>query len=428
MHADTDSGPVDLVLPAGLPVASLLPDIVELVAAGSDDIRGRWQLATVCGTVLDESIALREQGIGDGDLLLLSPAQPRVPTFARADLVTAVLTTAPTPGDTRALRVTAGLVAASAGIAASVAGRGGATASLLSAAALLCVVAGATVVTSRTGRGSCVCDPLACLTVLTAALCGALVVPGPLHAAHALLATAVAAAVGLALLRIGVGAPTASTAFACGGLLGAAALSGAVLWDLPAHTVGVTAALLGLGALSLAPRLSVVMSGLAPAPSLADEPHPDADRRARAGHRALVGLVIGASATVGVGAAVVAVGSLRGPGHWLPDAAFCAVVGSALVLRARCYAAGRCRWALVASGTCSLTAGFVVLVAHYGHWAAALAVCAGVAVIAREAPEERSPVASRALEVVEYAVLAAVVPVGCAALDVFNLARTASLM
>ena len=45
-------------------------------------------------------------------------------------------------------------------------------------------------------------------------------------------------------------------------LLATVATSGAVLWQAPQHSVGVVLVLLALGALSLAPRLSVLMSGL----------------------------------------------------------------------------------------------------------------------------------------------------------------------
>ncbi|BBY17458.1 type VII secretion integral membrane protein EccD [Mycolicibacterium litorale] len=428
VYADDDMDAVDLVLPARVPVVSLLPEIVDLVTAGPTGPREPWQLTTVSGAVLDESIALQDQGIGDGDLLLLSPARPRLPVFGRTDLVTAVIAAAPARGDTRALRVTTGLVAASAGALACLAGRSAGPASVLTAGALWCVVAGAAVAATRSGRGLWVCGPLTCLTVLMAALCGALAVPGPFGAPHALLAAATAGAASLVLLRLGVGSSVASTASACGGLLATVAMSGAVVWELPSHSAGVLLALLALGGLSVAPRLSVAIGGLAPAPSLSDEPHPDADRGASAGHRVLIGLVLGACAAAGVGSAVVAIACLRGSGHWVPGAAFCAVVGAALLLRSRCYAAGRCRWALTLSGTSALTAGFAIVAAQYGQWAAAVAVCAGVAAIAHEGSGETSPVASRSLEVFEYAVLAAVVPVACAVLDVFSLVRTASLI
>ncbi|WP_231643365.1 type VII secretion integral membrane protein EccD [Mycolicibacterium baixiangningiae] len=427
VHADEADG-VDLTLPARLPLAALIPDIVRLVVADHTGTPGRWQLVTVGGTVLDETIPLQEHGIRDGDRLLLSTAQQHVPVFGRRDLVTTVLATAPEPADTRALRVTAGLIAATAGAVACVAGRGAVTASLITGCVLLCVVAGPAVAASRSGRGPWVCGPLGSLTVLVAALCGALAVPGPFGAPHAVLAAATTVAVSLVLLRLEVGSSVASTASACCGLLTAAALSGALLWQLPAHSVGVALSLLALGALSVAPRLSVVLSGLAPAPSLTDEPLPDAQRRADSGHRALVGLVVGACAAASIGTAIVAVRCLRHSGHWLPDAALCAVIGTALLLRSRWYAAGRCRWALTLSGICSLAAGFAVLAAQYGHWAAVVAICAGVTVIVHDDSGERSPVASRSLEMFEYAVLAAVVPVACAALDVFSLVRNSSLI
>lgn len=426
VQADDDVGVVDLALPARLPVASLLPEIVRL--AGADvDAPGRWRLATMCGTVLDESIALHDQDVRDGDLLLLSAEPPRVPRFERTDPTTVVLATAPPPGDTRALRVAGGLCAAVVGAPVLVTGRG-TTAALVTAVALVCVVAGATVAASRSRRGPWVCAPLGCITVLVTAVCAAVAVPGPLGVSHALLGSAAAAAVSIALLRVGAGSPGVSTASACGALLCAGASSVAVLWRVPGHSVGVVLAVTALGAVSSAPRLSVLLSGLAPAPSLTFDGVTDAERRSAAGHRILVGLVTGACSAAAIGAVVVAIGSLRGTGHWLTGAVFCAVVGSALAMRARCYAAGRCRWALVVSGLCCLTSALVVTAAHCGFWVAGVAVCAGVTVLVREGPGEPSPIASRAVEVLEYAVLAAVVPAACAALDVFALVRTSSLI
>lgn len=424
VHAD-DVGVVDLALPARLPVASLIPDIVRLAGANTGT-PVRWELATLCGTVLDETVPLQDQDVRDGDVLLLSPALSRVPRFDRPDVVTAVLAASPPPGDTRALRVIVGLVAAAAGALAGLAAQG--SASLITLGVLSCLVGGAAVTTSRAGREMWVCGPLGCLTVLMFGLCGALVVPGPLDAPHALLGTAAAAAVSLVLLRLRVGSPVVSTAAACAGLLCAVVMSGAVLWPVPPHSAGVALALLALGALSLAPRISVLLSGLAPAPSLTDEPLPDAAGRAAAGHRILVGLVIGICAAASIGAAVVAIGGLSGARHWLSGAAFCAVAGAALLLRSRCYAAGRCRWALTLSGLCSLAAAFVAVAMRYGPWAAVAAVCAGVTVIVRESRGEPSPLAARSVEVLEYTVLAAVVPVACAALDVFAVVRTSDLI
>lgn len=423
VHAD--DGAVDLALPAQLPVASLIPDIVRLAGADTGT-PARWQLATLCGTVLDETVPLQDQDIRDGDVLLLSPALSRVPRFDRPDVVTAVLASAPPQGDTRALRVIVGSIAAAAGALGGLAGQR--SASLITLGVLACLVGGTAVAASRTRREMWVCAPLGWLTVLLAGLCGALVVPGALGAPHALLGVAAAAAVSLVLLRLRIGSPVVSTAAACAGLLCAVVMTGAVLWRGSPHAAGIALTLLALGALSLAPRLAVLLSGLAPAPALTDEPLPDAARRAAAGHRILVGLVIGICVAASIGTAVVAIGGLSGARHWLSGIAFCVVAGAALLLRSRSYAAGRCRWALVLSGLCSLAAAFVVMAMRYGPWAAVVAVCAGVTVIVRDSPVEPSPLAARSVEVLEYAVLAAVAPVACAALDVFALVRTSDLI
>lgn len=422
VHAgDVDA--VDLALPARIPVAALLPDIVRMtgVDAGA---AGRWQLATVCGTVLDESVPLSEQHVRDGDRLLLSTTLPRLPSFDRADTVTAVLAAAPPSADPGALRVTAGLTAAGVGVLA------GATLRIspLGAAVLMCAVAGVTVVAARSGRGASVCGPLGCLAVAVAALAGLSAVPGPADVPHWLLGSAAAVVVSVVLLRMGIGWAVVSTATGCLGALGMAVFSSAAVWQMSWHSVGVVGVALALGALSLAPRVSVLAAGLGPPPSLLAEPVDDADRRARVGHRILAGLVVGISAAAAVATAAVAVCCLRGEAHWVSTAVLCAVTGSALLLRARCYSSGACRWTLMLSGSCSLAGAFVLLAAAWDSWAAVAAVGVGMAVIAADGRGELSPVAARAVDVFEYAILAAVVPAVCAALDVFALVRTSSLM
>lgn len=423
VHADDGVGAVDLALPARVPVAALLPDIVRLTGVDAA-VPGRWQLATVCGTVLDESAPLSEQYVRDGDRLLLSTALPRLPGFGRSDTVTAVLASAPPAADNRVLRVTAGLIAAGVGVLAVAAQR----MSPLGTAVLVCAVAGVTVAAARSGRGVSVCGPLGCLTVVVAALSAVSAVPGPVGAPHLLFGSAATVAVSAVLLRLGIGWGMVSTATVAFGAVGVIAFSGAAVWEMPRHAVGVVAVVLALGAMSLAPRVSVLAAGLAPPPSLSAEPVDDADRRARAGHRILVGLVVGISAAAAVATTGVAVCCLRGEGHTVSTAVFCAVTGSALLLRARCYSAGPCRWALTLSGLCSLTAFFVTVAATGGRWATMAAVGVGVMVIVADDRGELSPVAARAVDVVEYAVLAAVAPAACAALDVFALVRTSSLI
>src|SRR5271156_5961123 len=73
---------VDLVLPAGLPVANLIPEIVEILDGHGGDRFGdlaakRYQLSLPGASALPASATLAQNGIRDGAILVLSqPAMP----------------------------------------------------------------------------------------------------------------------------------------------------------------------------------------------------------------------------------------------------------------------------------------------------------------------------------------------------------------
>lgn len=425
VHAGNAGAATDLTVPAHLPLAALMPDIVRLAA---DDVGpGRhWRLTRMCGAVLDEDAPLADQGVGDGDLLVLSDAAPPAPRLDRAGMVTTVADAAVT-STTPALRSSAGLWAALAGLIAWPAIPSGPGVVAATAAVTLCGVTVVAVLSARSGRPAWVSGPLAGVAVVAASVCAGQVVGGPPGPPHALLAAAAAAAMSSVLLRFSLGPPIALTAMVTAALLTSAAVACAVLWGLPTAAVGAVLAVLTFGALTAAPRISIMLAGLAPSASLTDAPVDDADQRAAAGHRVLTGLVTGCSGAFVIAAAAV---GLAGAAAWPAGALFCGVVGSALLLRGRTFAAGRCRAGLTVAGTAALTAGFVTMVAavpQYAHWAAAAAVAAGVAAICHDGRSDPTPVAARAVEVAEYVALAAVAPSACAVLGLFDLVRHASL-
>ncbi len=137
-------------------------------------------------------------------------------------------------------------------------------------------------------------------------------------------------------------------------------------------------------------------------------------------------LVAGCSAAAALGTTVLALtGAQR---VTAVEVVFAAVVGVALLLRARTYASGHCRTATAICGFLSLTAAFALMVAWdptRGSWAGILAVSAGMAALWPVTVQ--SPMAERLADAVEYSALAAVVPLACWLAGVFDLVRDLGL-
>ena len=74
------SAAVDLSLPTRLELGEILPCIVDLVGgppvAAGNDFTKRWMLSRLDGSTLDESMTLHENGVHDGDVLLLTAGTP----------------------------------------------------------------------------------------------------------------------------------------------------------------------------------------------------------------------------------------------------------------------------------------------------------------------------------------------------------------
>lgn len=415
---------VDVALPARIPLTVLIPDIVGLAVPGGAPGARPWRLTRVGGPELDGRMTLTDHGIENGELLMLTATDVVAPRFHRADLLADVLASAPAP-QRRALRPVAGSASALVGVSACVDAPADGLVGMATVAVLLCAVALAAMTWSRTHPGSPANGPLSLVAVALAAVCGFHVVPDGMAAAQVSLAAAAAATASLALLRFRAGPTTAMTASVCAASLVAAAALGAVLWPLPTASVGVTLVLSALAGLALAPRISVLLAGLAPGGAAA-APDETGDARAVTGHRILAGLVLGFSAAAAAGGVAVGVAALQHRTSWVAAAGFCAVVGVGVTLRARTFAAGRCRYGLLSSGTVCTAICLVILIVslpQYAHWVGAALIGAGVAALVRDGESEPSPVLSRAVDVLEYAALAAVTPLACAVLDLFGLVR-----
>ncbi|OBB57347.1 type VII secretion integral membrane protein EccD [Mycobacterium sp. 852013-51886_SCH5428379] len=423
-NAETADG-VDLALPAGVRLAELLPDIVDLTAARDGGADG-WRLSRVGGAVLDTDRTLRELDVRDGDLLLLETADVTTPRLGRDDWVARVMASTPDPVTVNPAVAVLGPVFAVVGaLACAVPGTGPVTVGLV--VVLLC---GAAVCAAAAGRSqSAAATPLSVLTVALAAATGMQVVPGEMAASHALLAATAAAVASLALLRFHIGDTTPLTALASTSALTAGAGLAAVSVPLPPASAAALLTVVSLAALSASPRVSLLLAGLGPA-AVDPDPTADADDRCASGHRILAGLVLGGSATLTLASLAVAAATLHRTGPWVAGALLCGAAGLVLLLRGRTFASARARWAFTINGTCCLVFGFVIVASalpRHTHWLGAALVCAGVAAIMRTGRGEMSPVAVRALDITEYLAIAAVPPLACTVLGLYRLVRDLAL-
>jgi hypothetical protein len=102
----------DVALPVDVPVAELVPMVMELVGEPVFGIRPQpWRLSGMGGGPLPPERSLRELGVLDGELLRLAPAGPPPPAPVFDDPVDAVAaTTSAAPRDERRFRAVAALL------------------------------------------------------------------------------------------------------------------------------------------------------------------------------------------------------------------------------------------------------------------------------------------------------------------------------
>ncbi|MCW6004052.1 type VII secretion integral membrane protein EccD [Micromonospora sp. CPCC 205371] len=474
---------LDVALPAHVPLAELLPEVLRHAGDGlADDGQrhGGWVLRRADGAPLSVGQALHPQGVREGALPFVVPARLQWTEIRYDDVVEATADGARqrgaswSPGATRvaglalaALPVAAGLFAV-AHVASGVLSAAAASVLLVTAAAAsrmhrdrqmaaaltayampYAFAAGAylsdAAVSSGSGvrrgsgfDGSAVLEHVADLVGGAEGLVGGSV--------GLLVAALIAAVVVAADLRV----------CAAAALVGAfGALAGLTAPALPPDDVAallLTVLVCGVGLLPLATirlaRLPLPPLTLPPAPP-PEDPAPwsshDSGRRVPAPDQAgglgtdeeqvgvavaraeelLTGALVG-YAVLAAGAALVLVGS-GGLAAWL----LVGVSGTALLLRARLFAAVRQRVPMAVAGLVGLaalagallaSAGPSVLefVAVGGALAAAAIVTAG-RTYARRPP---SPYVGRAADLLDTATVVAVVPITFAVLDLYELART----
>lgn len=444
---------VDVALPTDVPVAELVPLVLELVGEPVFGLRpAPWRLSGAAGGPLPPGATLAELGVPHGELLRLAPdsAPPPPPVFD--DPVDAL--------------------AASAGAGTAGERRFGAAAALVLAVAAAVLLAGWPDDAGRLAPVGLGALAAAFAVVLAAGLARRATAardgdpatgPGHLHlAAHtaALAAVPPAATAGWVALPAASGATAVLLAAAAAGTTAAAAqialrvvspvLVGTVVAAVPvglgalvvarsdATPAGVAAV---LGALALCtgpllPRAALRLAGL-PRPVVpADgaelvgaDAGPDVLAPAEFAERSdlargyLAGLV-GGTAVVAAAAAipVAAAGGWAGP-------ALAGVTVAVLAMRARGYADQAPARTQLACAVAAGTGLAVLAVAHTPPAVRLLAVgallvvaAAGTLAVGRTRPMG-TPIGRRALDLVEGLLIAAAVPLAFAAMDLFGLVR-----
>ena len=435
IHVTGQDGPTaaDLALPAGCPVGVLIPSIVDVVLGGSataDDPQ-RWQLTHVGGGRLDTSMTLRENGVHDGELIVLASAAPPVPVRAPGDpsaAIAGVAGRAPSAKLTPAVPTAAALAVTmvSAAALAWSGSTGAIAAPLWTAAGLSAATAAGAVVIGRTVRQLTVV--LSISAVVNAAVAGFLAVPNAPWPSACLLAASCGFTISILLLRMASGGTSVLTALAAITGTVAAACAFGVITSPRLEAAGAVLTVLSLAALSAASKLTVAAAGLGPSRAAIG------DRRAAVAHRMLTGLVAGWSSTAMLGVVVVALHAdiaVHAAASPAVAALFAADVGLLLLLRQRTHVDAWRRIMLGTAGFSALVAAFTVVVSaapQHAWWCCALAVIAAVIALRRSEGEESSnPVVRHGVQSLEYVALAAVVPLAFWVMDVYGLVRDLSL-
>ncbi|HLV59318.1 MAG TPA: type VII secretion integral membrane protein EccD [Natronosporangium sp.] len=440
---DTPHRRLDVAVPDRAPVAELLPELLRLAGAPvpSAEPRG-WVLRRAAGEELVPSRALRDQGVRDGEVLYLVPVGLRWPEPGYDDPAAALAAAARGPvwnaGATRAVALATAAVLLTGGLAVVLARPDavGAAAPAAVAAGLLAAAAWAAR-SGRDGRAGVLFGWAAMPYASAAAAAWSPanpVVAGTGALLVAALAGWVATARPVPVRAPGKGSPPVSSCdgragYAAGAtvaVLGGPAALAAGAWGA-AGAAAVLACVLVCGFAAL-PLAVLRLAGLPP-PPVADAALPGhagrlpgADRVARADQMLAGALAAWCVLAVGCAVALVNRGGTAG-------LALAGLTATALLLRARHFAAVRHRLVMVVGGTATAVVAAVGLVAALppGALAAVVAVAAGaaLAVVGAGAIED-GPLTTRLAAAADQVAVVGAVPLAAGVLGLYG--RAAELM
>jgi type VII secretion integral membrane protein EccD len=415
---------VDATLPAGIPVAELLWDVVGMLGESSDGASARWALTRVGGQMLDPELALEDQGVVEGTMLFLRDIKSPAPDPVVDDYAERVAITVDAQGGRWAQPAAQLLLV-------------GAAALCLFAAGLLVLLTGDRGLRTLGGLGgtaiAAVIGMAMAQLMRRRAFGGILILAGlPLWAAAGagIAGEAGADSTGILAAALGTVAAGSWVAILIGGdavilpavglvaatLLPAAVLVGASAAGGEALAAAAVLAPLGLGQLALTPGLAARLANLA-------EPDPASiPARARRGRRLLAALLVGSAVVLTVSNAALAIS-----GGWFAWS-LTAVTSIAVVAKTRHFRFSAEVAPLIAAGLIGLVlleCSLVLQLAGPGRVGGTVAVLIvdGILLAAAAATirgSELSPVFRRQLGRVELLATAATVPLALGVLGTYE--------
>jgi type VII secretion integral membrane protein EccD len=454
---------VDMAVPFGVPIAILVPGIVDTIRSHrstndfDDSLEqyepSEWVLAKIGQSPLSTTLTLHEHGIRDGDLLVLQSVQDSAPPPLFDDIMYNVAI-ADADADREWTRGSARVVGSAAAVLGTVIGSfallwsesgtdGFVGAGCALTSAFLFLVTGA--VTGRIYGDAASSVVLSGCAVPPAFAAGMLFVPGDLAAAHLLLGLALSGTTAVLALRLGGVGLRVFTALAVASLFGtlAALVSATTDTAAPAVAAGVVAA--ALTGLASSARVAILLAKLplppVPAPGTSVDPSEDdpddettmpsfdslAQRATRA-RRYLTGLVTAMTILAVSGALLAAQPTLHGEIYW-PGLCLAVATATVLMFRGRTYISAEQAVPLIGGGVTILVlllTAAAVAVPDYAIvlFAVAMLFAAGGLVLGIIAPRQTfSPVMRRVAELIDLALITSIIPLVCWVTGLYSLMR-----
>jgi type VII secretion integral membrane protein EccD len=443
---------IDVALPADVAVADLLPMLLDMAREATPDggVRhGGWCLAKLGDNPLDPARTLASLGVVDGDLLQLRRRNENPPPPLYDDVVDAIAESDPDsfrPWTKETAQRFGHIAGALALIAAAVAlflsgplTEGGAGSGLAAAiaggvGAIALLAAGATIARAYSAVSTGVLIA-ACGSLPLAFVAGYHAVPGAGFNPKMLLASAlmmIFAWGGILLIGQGI---TVFIAAATGGTLVALAFLVATFVEHPLYGVAAATGAVALAALSMLPRLTLQLAKIPPpvVPTNAEDLKEDSgfpeyaviERRTAVAHEYLTGMIIG----TGVVAALAAMVAATADTVWGPI--YGVVVAIVLMMRGRAYANGAQAVALLSTGmfaSAGILLGWLITTSSFNRIAfvfgALLLLGALALVLGVIFPGQKfSPPLRRTVDIIEAILIASVLPLALAVMDMYSVFR-----
>lgn len=428
---------IDLTVPLDIPLPQVISGVVDIAARHTDtSVRPvDWQLARLCGSSLDARLSLRGNDIHDGDVLMLTRAQAAsarhgVDDFAAAAAATLAAAPSWTPTSTR--RMAAVVTLWCSGLAGFALLHRATPPVMLERVMIPAVAAGAALIAAVTAGRACgetvTTTALGTCASLLGAVAGYLAVPGAAAAPKFMLAAAVSLVIAVIAVRCTGHGAMPLTAIGAFSLLSMIASCGWCLLPLRVGAAGAVLAATAVAALGLAAKLAIwaarlpLPRRLAPDLTIAD----DVAELAGRADMLLNGVVCGFTAAAVLGSCLSVLGGVSGLG-------LAAVVGVGLLLRSRTHADTVRTAAFMVGGTLSLSAVLVrlaILLPQHAHWLSLVVIAAAAVAIrvgSATSSTVLSPVIRRCVDLTEYVLLAAVIPLALWACGVYGAVRALSL-